>query len=125
MMLLLLSGRREDDRRKVVQAIICLHRRQHVEAAQMWHHQIEQDEVDVRISPQDVERFASIISEGHPKWPLLQLHLDDAADVWLVIGHEDVIRRLGRAAVRDHSQTRAAMWSRLRRSSNRSCPMFA
>src|SRR3954454_17283110 len=125
MVLLLLSRGREDDRREVMQPRVRLHRREHVEAAQMRHHQVEQNEIDTGITSQNVERFAPIISERHPEWALLQLHLDDAADVWLIIGDEDVIRRFGRAAVRDHSQTRAAMWSRLRRSSNRSCPMFA
>src|SRR4051812_36360319 len=74
--LLLLSRGREDDRREVVQPLVRLHRREHIEATQMRHHQVEQNEIHTGITPQNVERFAPIVRERHPERALLQLHLD-------------------------------------------------
>ena len=77
----------------VAPPIVVAHGGEHVEAAEVRHHQIEQDETDVGLALEHLERFASVIRERDAKRSLLELHLDDAADVRLVIGDEHVVRR--------------------------------
>ena len=75
----------------VRQPIVGAHRGEHVETAQMRHHQIEQDEADVGLALEDLERLAAVVRERDAKRALLELHLDDAADVRFVIGDEHVV----------------------------------
>ena len=88
MMLLLLTRRREHDGRQMLQPFVALHLGQHVETAQVGHHEIEQHEPDVVLAPEHLERLTTVVDEGDPEGPLLELHLDDASDVRLVIGDE-------------------------------------
>ena len=73
-----------------LQPIVALHLGEHVEPAQVRHHEVEQHEADVRLAPQHLERLAAVVGERHPERALLELHLDDASDVRLVIGDERV-----------------------------------
>jgi len=101
--LLLLPGRGEDDARDVAPPIVGAHRGEHVQAAQVWHHEIEQHETDVGLVLERVHRFASVVDERDAKRPLLELHLDDATDVWFIVGDEHVARRAGRRAFHESS----------------------
>ena len=66
------------------------------------------------------DRLAAVVRECDVERALLELHLDDAADVRLIIGHQHVD-----ALLLEHAQTSDEMFSRLRRSSNSRRPMFA
>jgi hypothetical protein len=59
---------------------------ENIEPAQLRHHQIEEHEVDLLAVVDYVERLLAVVSERYPKWSLLELHLDDAANVGLIIG---------------------------------------
>src|SRR5688500_5704452 len=86
--LLLLAGGGEDDAGQVAPARIGPDPGQHVEATELRHHQVEQHEADVGLPGQHVERFATVVRQGDPERTLLELHLDDATDVRLIIGDE-------------------------------------
>jgi hypothetical protein len=92
--LLFLAGGGENDARDVAPAVIVAHRGQDIQSAQVRHHQIQQNETDVGLALERVHRFASVIDESDMKWALLELHLDDAADVRFVIGDEHMARRI-------------------------------
>ena len=76
----------------------------------MRHHQIEQDETDVGLALEDFERFTTVVSERDAKRALLELHLDDAADVRFVIGNEHVARS-ARSWTRDRSDESGDVFS--------------
>src|SRR5688500_17673894 len=118
-MLLLLSRGRQDDAGEVLPARIAAHGGEDVQSREMRHHQVQQDQTEVAFARQDLESLATIIGEGHPEGTLFQLHLDDPADVRLVVSDEHVTRR------GSQPYTSAAMCSRLRRSSYSSWPMSA
>ena len=58
----------------------------------MRHHEIEQHETDVGFAFEHLERFATVVGKRDAKRALLELHLDDAADVRFVIGDEHMVR---------------------------------
>ena len=77
------------------------------------------------LAPQHVERLASVVRERDAERALLELHLDDAADVRLVVGDEDVAafpwrQRVGTPPVRPARQCAR----RFRRSSKSREPTF-
>ena len=76
------------------------------------------------VATERLEGFASVVRQSNAEGPLLELHLDDAADVRFVVGDEHVAR--GRVG---HGESMrldgAAMRSRLRRISSSSCPTAA
>lgn len=78
-----------------MKAIVFSHGREDVESTEMRHHQVEENELDVRFSLQRLERFAAVVRESDVKRPLLELHLDDATDMRLVVGDEHVVRPVG------------------------------
>jgi hypothetical protein len=92
---LFLAGSREDDAGQSFPAIIVAHGGQDVESAEMRHHEIQDHERDIRLPPQNLERLAAVVGQRHAKRSLLELHLDDAADMWFVVGDEHVARRGG------------------------------
>src|ERR1051325_1227049 len=118
--LLLFARGGEDDRWNPAPALVGSHRGEHVEAAEMRHHEVEQYERHVSLVLEHVQRLASVVRKRDVKRTLLELHLDDAAAVRLVVRDEHMASRGGHGC-----QTRAAICSRLRRSSKRSWPMFA
>ena len=79
-------------RRQVAPAIVGAHGGEHVEPAEVRHHEVEQDEADVGLALEHLERLAAVVGERDAKRALLELHLDDAADVRFVIGDENVTR---------------------------------
>ena len=97
-MLLFLPGRGENDTRDVAPPIVGAHGGEHVQAAQVRHHQVEQHQADVGFMLQRVHRFAPVINERDAKGALLELHLDDATDVWFIVSDEHVAGRAGRRA---------------------------
>ena len=90
LMLRFLAGCGEDDARQVLQPFVRPNAREHIEPAEVRHHEVEQHEVDVRLALQQVDRFLTVVRERDAKRPLLELHLDDAADVRLIIGDQHV-----------------------------------
>jgi len=93
--LLFLTGGREDDARNVAKAVVLADGRQDIETAEVRHHQIEQDEIDVRFALQSFERFSAVIRQCDAKRALLEFHFDDATDMRLVVGDEHVVRLAG------------------------------
>ena len=61
----------------------------------MRHHQVEQHERDVRLALQRLERLATVVRERDAKRALLELHLDDATDMRLVVCDEHMVRLVG------------------------------
>ena len=53
--------------------------------------QLQQDEVDGCLSAEQLQSLTPVGGEGDPVGPPLELHLDDAPDVRLVVDHEDVV----------------------------------
>jgi hypothetical protein len=68
------------------------HVRQDVEAGQVRHHHVEEHQGDVVLAIEHVDRLTAVEGQRDAKRPLLELHLDDAADVGLVIGHQHMPR---------------------------------
>ena len=76
---------------------------EHVESAHLRHHQIENDNVGAVLTLEYVERLLSVKCHRYSEWPLLELDLDDAADVRFIIGNENVFFVVALAA--RHSAT--------------------
>lgn len=62
---------------------------QYVEAADVRHHDIEENEVDRFGGVQSVERGAGVQDEFDPVGAVLELELDDPPDVRFVIHDQD------------------------------------
>src|SRR5690606_20781735 len=87
----------------------------------MRHHEVEQHEADaLRVAIEHVDRLLSVIHQGYAEGPLLELHLDDSANMRFVVCHEHMPQF---GTVRRLHQTRDAICSRCLRSSNSSGPM--
>src|SRR5688500_18359142 len=84
----------------------------------MRHHQIEPDDLEVRLAIERLECLDAIERERDPERPLLELHLDDAAHVRLVVDNEHVSAVSGYGCGSCH--TREAMLARWRRRSYKS-----
>jgi hypothetical protein len=93
--LLFLAGGRENDARHGAPPIVGAHRGQHIQSAQMGHHQIEKDETDVGFALEGLERFTTVVCKRDAKRALLELHFDDAANMRFVIGNQHVVDRRG------------------------------
>lgn len=94
-MLLLLTGSGENDARNLAEAVIVAHGGEDIESAEVRHHQVEQDEPDVSLALQGLERFAAVICQRDVKRALLELHFDDATNMRLVVCDEHVVRLVG------------------------------
>ena len=66
MMLLLLAGGGEHDGRHVLEPFVALHFGEHVEPAQVRHHEVEQHEPDVVLAPKHLERLAAVVRRASP-----------------------------------------------------------
>ena len=84
------TRRGEDDARQLARAFVRPHAREHLESRDVRHHQVEPDHLQVHFAIQRLERLDAVIRERDPEWALLELHLDDAANVRLIIDHQDV-----------------------------------
>ena len=91
-MLLFLSSGRQDNAGQGLPLRLRSDFGEDIKAAQMRHHQIEQDDLNIGFTSKDLERLPSVVGKAHPKWPLLQFHLDDTPDVRLVVGDQRVDR---------------------------------
>ena len=89
-MLLLLTRRGEDNARQIAPPVVASHRGENVEPAHVRHHQVEEHQTYIGFMLEDLKRLAPVVGERYAKRALLELHLDDAADVWFVIGNERV-----------------------------------
>ena len=80
----------EDDAWQSLESVLLAHLPKHIETAQLGHHQVEQHQIHRIPVIDECERFFTVVGDAHAKWALLQLHLDDAADMRLVVSDEDV-----------------------------------
>ena len=80
----------------------------------MRHHEVEPDHLHVDFAIECLERLDTVEGERHPERSLLELHLDDAADMWLVVDDQDVspFRRRILYARCESVHTREAMLAR-------------
>jgi hypothetical protein len=91
--LLFLAGGRQHNGRQQFEAIVLLHLGKDVESAQVGHHEVEQHQSDISFPTQDLQRLTPVVGECYAEGALLELHLDDAADVRLVIRDEGMDQR--------------------------------
>jgi hypothetical protein len=63
---------------------------EHIESGQSRHHQVEDDEVGAFFPLEYLDCFLSIECERDSEGSLLELDLDDAANVSFVIGDKDM-----------------------------------
>ena len=54
------------------------------------HHEVENNKVGSVLPLENIEGFLAIKCKRNPEWALLQLDLDDAADMRFVVGNQDV-----------------------------------
>jgi hypothetical protein len=88
--LLFLAGRRQDDARDLLPPRIA---RMAVRTSRPLRCGIEVEHHEARsVSRPSVSRASSVVRQSNAKRPLLELHLDDAADVRFVVGDEHVAR---------------------------------
>src|SRR4051812_20984686 len=99
----------ENDAGQRLEPVLVAHLPEHVEPAQLRHHQIEHGEIYPVVAVDEVQSFLAVVRETDPKWTLLELHLDDAADVRLVIGDEHMTETVRGIA---HAQISEAMLPR-------------
>jgi hypothetical protein len=83
---------RQNDAGKGAEPFLRTDLTENVESAQFRHHQVEQGEIHPIIGIHDVECFLTVVGERDSEGPLLELHLDDAPNVWLVVGDEYMAR---------------------------------
>jgi hypothetical protein len=98
--LLFLARGGEDDARERFPLRLGSDFGEHIEAAQVRHHEVEEDHLDVGLTPQDLECLTPVVRERDSERALLQLHLDDAADMRLIIRDQSVNGRHARVLVR-------------------------
>ncbi len=100
---------RKDDAGKRFESFLLADLTEHVETAQFRHHQVQQCKIDVLVIIDEIERLLSVVREADFERTLLELHLDDATDVRLIIRDQDVTEtRCGFS----HDQIRDAMLPR-------------
>src|SRR6186713_1333052 len=115
------TRRGEDNTRYLARAFVRPHSCENLESRDVRHHQVQPDHLQVWFAIECFERFDAVICERDAEWALLELHLDDTADMRLIIDHQDV-RSFNWMRV-DH--TREAMLARCRRRSYSSAPRCA
>ncbi len=100
---------RKDDAGECFESFLLADLTEHVQAAQFRHHQVQQREIDVLVVVDEIERLLPVVRDADSIRTLLELHLDDATDVRLIIRDQDVTEtRCGFS----HDQIRDAMLPR-------------
>ena len=75
---------------------------QYLEAAQVWHHDVEQNNVDRFVGLDPIKCGAAVRDQCDTIRSGFQLHLDDAADVRLVVRDQHVAGALPGAILECH-----------------------
>ena len=93
-----LALRREHDDRNLRRLEILADAAARLEAVDLRHHEVEEDEIG-RFAPNELERDLAVLGEDHPVAVLLELELENASDVILVVHDENLVALLAAGTI--------------------------